>query len=67
MQESQSVDPSLLLAILAFIIIFIPMQKVFSKAGFSRAWAFLLVLGPVGVFICWMILAVRQWPSGEEE
>ena len=52
-------------AIIGFIILFIPFQKIFAKAGFSRAWALLLLIPLLGTFLCWLVLALRHWPAGE--
>ena len=52
--------------LVGFIIAAIPFQNIFARAGFGRAWAFLLVFGPLGVFTCWLMLAIRRWPVKEE-
>ena len=52
----------LLMGLISFIVLAIPFQNVFAKAGFSRWWVLFLFLGPIGWFICWTMLAVREWP-----
>lgn len=52
----------LIAAIIAFIIVAIPFQKIFARAGFSRAWVIMLLIPYFGVFFCWLLLAARRWP-----
>ncbi len=53
-------------SLIGFLIVAYPLQNIFARAGFARLWAIVLLLGPIGWFVCWTMLAVRRWPRRPE-
>ena len=53
---------SLIFALIGSIIKFILWCKIFSKAGYSKAFS-MIILAPFGTLIMMCILAFGQWPA----
>ena len=45
------------------VLIAIPFFRIFTRAGLSPWWSLLVFLPLLGLFICWLILAIAQWKS----
>ncbi len=63
MEAGGTGDGQLIGSIIGLILLAIPLQQIFHKAGFSRLWALLLIFGPLGWLVCWLLLALRDWPA----
>lgn len=63
MEPSGAGNEQLVFSLVSLILLAIPFQQIFHKAGFSRAWTLLLILGPIGWLACWLFLALREWPA----
>ena len=51
-----------LLGALAFLAsVFVPMARIFYRAGFSWAWALLVFIPYFGWAACWIILGSQEW------
>lgn len=49
--------------LIGFLLFAIPFWVIFRRAGFSPLWALLLLIPGLGVFLCWLMLAMRDWPT----
>lgn len=42
---------------------FIPMMRIFYRAGFQPCWVVLLAVPDIGLILCAALLAFRKWPE----
>ena len=43
---------------------FIPVARIFERAGFRPYWAVLLCVPDIGLGVCSVVLALRKWRKG---
>lgn len=46
-----------------WLLVAIPMWRIFGRAGFRPWWALLTLLGPLGVLAALALLALWRWPA----
>jgi hypothetical protein len=51
--------------ILVALLLFVPLWKIFGKAGFAPAWALLIFVPGIGGLAILSFLAFRRWPATE--
>jgi len=51
--------------IVALLLLGVPLWKIFGKAGFTPAWALLILLPGLGSLAILLLLAFRRWPTTE--
>ena len=47
--------------LVVWALIFVPVAKIFHRAGFHWAWAILTAIPLFGIIISWLVLAEREW------
>jgi len=55
----------LLMVVPLLALLIVPAWRIFQRAGFSGAWALLMLVPMVGILALW-ILAFLKWPSDKE-
>jgi hypothetical protein len=50
------------LMVVVWILWIVPLFRLFGRAGFNPAWAFVALFPPLGMLALW-ILAFARWPA----
>jgi hypothetical protein len=55
-----------LIVIIVLAAVIVPFWRIFPRAGMSRWWSLLMVVGPINLILLW-VLAFKTWPTERRE